>query len=256
MDISRTYIGLRDGGLSEDAVWAVMGNLNCESNLEPCRLQGDFQTGFPASRSYAEAVDSGIKSRETFATDAKGWGLAQWTYPSRKRALWDYAKARGRSIADLELQIAFLLKELQEDFTSLYRFLQQTTNMYEAIDRFCREFENPAVKNVNARYNAAKWLRDNAGNIPADPEPEPVTDDDGIVVPETWPPRTIDSHCEGFPEIKLMQALMLCQGYNVLVDGIWTDSLTRKLKAYQTDNTLTADGICGDNTWRRMGLNI
>ena len=251
MDIARTYVVLKSGGLTEDAVWAVMGNLNCESNLEPCRVQGDFQTGYPASRSYAEAVDSGVKSKETFATDAKGWGLAQWTYPSRKRALWEYAKAKGKSIADLELQLAFLLKELKEDFASLYRFLQSTTNMYEATDRFCREFENPAVKNVTVRYNSAKWLRENAvvNTAPTETHQEEAAPaEDGT----QWPPRMICIGMKGL-DVTLLQALLTLRGYRCAVSGEFTKETDRKLRQFQADsNDLMIDGIAGPLSWREI----
>ncbi|MBR0161964.1 MAG: peptidoglycan-binding protein [Oscillospiraceae bacterium] len=256
---TKIFLGLKAGGLTEEAVWAVMGNLNCESNLEPCRLQGDFQTGYPASRSYAEAVDSGIKSKESFATDAKGWGLAQWTYPSRKRALWEYAKAKNRSIGDLELQIAFLLKELKEDFASLYRFLQQTNNMYEATDRFCREFENPAVKNVSARYNSAKWLRVNAklSSVPTGtslPVGETSSTASGPPSPEgkAWPPRMICVGMKGL-DVTLLQTLLTLRGYSCSVSGEFTKETDKKLRQFQADSdSLMIDGIAGPLSWREL----
>ena len=42
---------------------------------------------------YTAAVDSG--SYTNFVRDSAGYGLAQWTYYSRKQALYDYAKAAG-----------------------------------------------------------------------------------------------------------------------------------------------------------------
>ena len=278
LDVSKCYYALKSGGLTDDAVWAVLGNLNCESNLEPCRLQGDFQNGYPASHTYAEMVDSGIKSKESFATDAKGWGLAQWTYPSRKRALWDYAKAKNRSIADLELQLAFLLKELKEDFSSLYRFLQTTNNMYEATDRFCREFENPAVKNVSARYSSAKWLQANtklsspqAGTqtggsatttTPSSPAPAAATIPQGLGAAVessqseqcavAWPPRMICVGMKGL-DVTLLQVLLTLRGYSCAVTGEFTKETDKKLRQFQADsNDLMIDGVCGPLSWGEL----
>ena len=87
--------------------------------------------------------------------------------------------------------------------------------------------------------------------------PKPDTDDDGMPIPETWPPRTIDkNHCTGWPEIKLAQALLSCHGYNVLVDGIFSDAMEEKVKDFQKANGLKADGICGrithDCLWQKF----
>ena len=60
---------------------------------------------------YTAAVDNG--SYTNFVHDKAGYGLAQWTYYSRKQALFDYAKAAAASIGDLNMQLAFLWQELQ-----------------------------------------------------------------------------------------------------------------------------------------------
>lgn len=55
---------------------------------------------------YTAAVDSGAYGN--FIHDSAGYGLAQWTYWSRKKTLYDHAKAAGVSIADMNMQLAFL----------------------------------------------------------------------------------------------------------------------------------------------------
>jgi long-subunit fatty acid transport protein len=37
-----------------------------------------------------------------------GYGLAQWTFWSRKQALLDFAKTAGKSIGDMTMQLDFL----------------------------------------------------------------------------------------------------------------------------------------------------
>ena len=39
-------------------------------------------------------VDNGTYSKESFVNDGAGYGLAQWTYSSRKKALYEYAKEK------------------------------------------------------------------------------------------------------------------------------------------------------------------
>lgn len=99
---------------------------------------------------------------------------------------------------------------------------------------------------------------------PESPEPEPTpapspaseeVDEEGMPIPKTWPPRTIDrEHCGGWPEIKLLQVLLLHHGYNVLTDGIWSAALTEKVKTFQRASGLQADGVVGKLTWIALGI--
>ena len=80
------YQALRAGGLSAAGACAMMGNMYCESLLKPNNVEdrctlGDFD--------YTNAVDMGTISRYQFKVDAYGYGLCQWTYPSRKADLYD-----------------------------------------------------------------------------------------------------------------------------------------------------------------------
>ena len=71
---------------------------------------------------------------------------------------------------------------------------------------------------------------------------------------ETWPPRVIDLHCSGWPEVWLLQALLKCHGLNVLVDGIFGDALSNKVKQWQKENGLTPDGAVGPMSWTSLGI--
>lgn len=79
----------------------LMGNLYAESALNPKNLQDSFQTrlGFN-DNSYTEAVDRGTYNG--FIHDTAGYGLAQWTYWTRKRDLYNYTANIKVSIGDLE----------------------------------------------------------------------------------------------------------------------------------------------------------
>ena len=137
----------------------------------------------------------------------------------------------------------------------MLQFLKTTDSISEATDRICREYERPAVNNVDARYQAALRIRceiDLSGS--AEPAPEPSKPEEPAEEPkiETWPPRTIDEHCSGWAEVWLLQALLKCRGYNVLVDGIFGDALTHKVKQYQTEHNLSADGVVGKGTWSSL----
>lgn len=121
----------------------MMGNLNAESSLRPNNLQNSFEKklGYTDDE-YIAAVDNGTYTN--FVYDGAGVGLAQWTYHSRKKALLDFAKARGKSIGDLTLQLDFLWKELTESYSTLLKLLQTTDSVEEASTAVLTKYERPA----------------------------------------------------------------------------------------------------------------
>jgi peptidoglycan hydrolase-like protein with peptidoglycan-binding domain len=233
----------------------MLGNLECESNCEPYRVQGDYQASRAISKAYVNAIENGTQDRERFATDQKGFGLAQWTYPQRKRNMWDLWKASIHRIDDVDFQVWFAYTELIKEYSSLLSFLKTTNDIQTACDRICREYERPAVNNVQARYEAALRIRkelDLTGTavVSESATTEPETAEEPKI--ETWPPRVIDDHCTGWPEVWLLQSLLKCRGYNVLVDGIWGSLLTDKVKQFQRDHQLDADGAVGPMSWAKL----
>ena len=145
MSAQSIYTMLRQAGMTHAGACGMLGNMDCESNVEPYRLQGDFTGDRIKSWVYVNDVDLGNMSREKFANDSKGYGLCQWTFHSRKAALYDYAKACGVSIADEEMQVKFAIRELQKDFPELWTLLCTTDSMQKASDGICKKFENPAA---------------------------------------------------------------------------------------------------------------
>jgi len=121
-----------------------------------------------------------------------------------------------------------------------------------ACMRICREYERPAVNNVQARYEAALRIRaelDLSGqSTVGQVKPEP-TEEQKI---ETWPPRVVDEHCTGWPEVWLLQSILKCRGYNVLIDGIWGSVLTDKVKQFQQENGLDPDACVGPISWAKL----
>lgn len=249
------YNLLRGYGLSEAGALGMLGNWECESGCEPYRVQGDYQASRAISKAYVNAIETGVSDRERFATDQKGFGLAQWTYPQRKRNMWDLWKASIHCIDDVDFQVWFAYTELLKEYSELLQFLKTSEAIYDCCDRICREYERPAVNNVDARYQAALRIRreiDLSGS--AEPAPEPSKPEEPAEEPkiETWPPRTIDEHCSGWAEVWLLQALLKCHGYNVLVDGIFGESLTHKVKQFQSENGLDPDGAVGNMSWAKL----
>lgn len=231
-------------GLTHAGTLGLLGNLQAESGCEACRLQGDYDLTRSRSKAYAEKVDSGEMSVHIFSRDAQGWGLAQWTYWSRKEALYYFCRGRGKSIADEMCQAQFIVKELRDDYPQLLKYLSSTDEMFTATKRVCEEYERPAINNVQARYAMAKSIEAELAASPAD-ETKPTKE-------TYWPPRTIDARCSKWPEVWLLQAALKCHGYNTEHDGVFNESLSNKVKEFQTKSGLDADGAVGPMTWKKL----
>jgi hypothetical protein len=146
-------------GLSDNTIAGIMANLRAESGLNPTNLQNSYESklGF-TDASYTAAVDSG--KYNNFVHDKAGYGLVQWTYWSLKQALLNYAKSKGKSIGDMNMQLDFLVKQLSEDYPSTWAKMTSASSPEEASTIMLKEFERPAVLNTNARAGYAKQYYD------------------------------------------------------------------------------------------------
>ena len=143
-------------GLSEYGCAGLMGNLYAESALNPYNLQGAYNKKFNMSdEEYTIAVDSG--EYQDFIRDSAGYGLAQWTYWTRKRNLYNYAKDCDKSIGDLEMQLDFLYKELTENYKSVWSTLQSATSVLEASNMVLFNFERPANQDESVQQERASF---------------------------------------------------------------------------------------------------
>ena len=142
-------------GLNAYAAAGLMGNLYAESGLNANNLQNSYSKKFNMSDAeYTAAVDNG--SYTNFAHDKAGYGLAQWTYYSRKQALFDYAKAAAASIGDLNMQLAFLWQELQ-GYKSVMKVLKAATSVRAASDSVLTGYEKPADQSEAVQKKRAEY---------------------------------------------------------------------------------------------------
>lgn len=146
---------LKERGLNDFAIAGIMGNLKAESSLNPANLQNVYEKklGF-TDATYTAAVDNG--SYNDFVKDKAGYGLAQWTHWSRKRKLLDYAKNAGTSIGDLNMQLEFLWRELQE-YEAVMNTLHAASSVLEASNAILLKFERPADQSENAQKKRAAY---------------------------------------------------------------------------------------------------
>ena len=143
-------------GLSPAGAAGLMGNLYAESGLNPKNLQNTYEKklGY-TDAAYTAAVDSG--AYDNFIHDSAGYGLAQWTFWSRKQNLLNFAKAAGKSIGDLDMQLDFLFEELSTGYKSVLSTLKTATAVRTASDSVLLNFERPADQSEAVKTKRAKY---------------------------------------------------------------------------------------------------
>lgn len=229
---------LCEAGCTPTGALALMGNWELESGLEACRLEGDFSSDHYPSHLYADRVDNGLMSEDTFCHDAKGWGLAQWTWWSRKQNLLRFCRERSVSIANTEAQVDFAVHELETSYPAIWDYLCNVSpeHLHTAVDMVCRQYERPAYNNVEARYNAALRIKD---ELKAEGE-------------TYWPPRVLCMGMKG-ADVSVLQSLLVAHGYDAgKIDGVFGEMTEAAVRAYQRDNNLCVDGIAGNMTFSAL----
>lgn len=242
------YERLRKAGCTPTGALALMGNWQCESGLESCRVQGDFQTDRLKSKDYASRIDNGRVSDEEWCRDGKGWGLAQWTFWSRKQDLLTFCRRNSISVANEEAQVDFAVNELRTQYKALWADLTTCgeEDLYKMVELVCKQYERPAYNNVQERANAAVAIRNELKG-----ETPPKTDEPATPF---WPPRVLCTGMTG-ADVQLLQALLLCHDYNPGgCSGIFDNRTKNMVLAYQAENGLTQDGIAGPLTFKALGV--
>lgn len=156
-DEEKIWNRLKDAGMNDCGAAGLMGNIYAESGLRPNNLQNSYNKKFNITdEEYTALVDG--NNYPDFVNDKAGYGLAQWTYWSRKQGLLSFVKARGCSIADLEAQLDYLMKELSEGYKSVLTTLRTARSVTEASNAVLMQFEKPkdqgeAVQKKRAEYS-------------------------------------------------------------------------------------------------------
>ena len=271
------YGALVRAGMTAAGACGLMGNMQAESGMK----SNIVQRGMTAlsDGEYTRRADAGELD---FICDGAGYGLCQWTYWSRKQALLRFARERGVSVGDEGMQVEFCLSELCGEYPALRRFLCETQDVRAAAERVCREYERPAVNNVDARAAYAARFADMAaregwGNnlLPKGTRPqaavavskadsplykgaegaEKAESADGAKGAEEagsaeayWPPRMI---CEGMSgsDVAAAQALLRARGIECPAAGVFDAQTRAAVLTFQVRRGLDRDGIAGGMTW-------
>lgn len=243
----------RSLGVTKEGMCAILANVQAESVFDPTNLEdtANYKLGV-SDATYTKQVDDGTYTR--FVNDGYGYGLAQWTFWSRKQKFYNYAKSRGKSIGDLKLQTDFLFYEIKSDFNGIWQMLLTSHDLYACTKELLYKWENPFEKteNMKLRYSYAQgWLHtiEDEDTEPSGDEsvPDPVNPEPSL----KFNIRMIDMNMEG-PDVKLAQAALICWGYNILVTGIFGKEMDEKVRDFQKRSGLSVDGVIGPMTWKAL----
>lgn len=148
-------------------VAGLMGNLYAESSLIPGRVENDFTSGYTVSQEYTNKLNNGQVTREEFRNNTvppqisgygPGYGLAQWTYYTRKYNYYDFfTEGQHGQAGSVEFDTWFLIWELQTDFSSVYNTLVNATSVRQASDKVLHDFENPAEQGTSVEIVRAGY---------------------------------------------------------------------------------------------------
>ena len=241
------YAKLIAAGLTHEGACGLMGNMQAESGMKSNIAQRGM-TALSDEEYTAAAAEWPVK----FIHDGVGYGLCQWTYWSRKQALFNFAQERGASVGDEGMQVEFCISELKNDYPGLWALLCSVTDIYTAASEVCTVYERPAVNNITVRAGYANQISNRAKRegwgsaaegSPADKEAE------GTEV--YWPPRVI---CEGMSgdDVAVAQAILKARGGDVVITGDFDARFKNRVMQWQNFSGLAADGIIGAATWAAL----
>lgn len=169
---------------NEYGVAGLMGNLYAESSLFPGRVQGDFSAGYANSVAYTQQLNSGQIAENTFVYNGPGgggYGLAQWTFYSRKQNYWNFWHTYQHGNAGtVQFECWFLLWELQNEYSGVYNALRNATSVRQASDVVLHQFENPEVQTEAVEIQRAGYgqnLYNEYSGSPPGPGPGPEPGD-------------------------------------------------------------------------------
>ena len=155
MNEQRIFDFFAGKGFTAAGIFGMLGNIRDESGGNPRNLQNSYEKklGY-TDDSYTDAVDAG--TYKNFVHDAAGYGLAQWTYSTRKENLLKFARNQGDSIGDFDMQLAFMYQELR-GYKTLFAILTTTDSIREASDAFMTQYERPADQSEKAKRRRASY---------------------------------------------------------------------------------------------------
>lgn len=167
-NVRQIYDYFRSKGLTDAGVSGLLGNLQAESGIRSNNLQNSYEKKLAMPDViYTNAVNTGVYTKEQFVNDKAGYGLAQWTFWTRKEALYNYAMQVGHTIDSTEMQCQFLFKELCEKYKGVLNVLVSSNDIRECSNMVLMNFEKPKDQSINVqnkRYEYSVGIYNNCCN--------------------------------------------------------------------------------------------
>lgn len=153
-------------GYRPEAAAGILGNIRAESHFRPDNLQNTYEKILGMTdKEYTEAINSEAYSYQQFINDHAGYGLAQWTFKTRKAELYKWCFP---DIGSLEKQCDYLLKEI--GWYSALQAILKTGSVRECSDAVLHLYEAPGDQSETIelrRYGYAKEIFDKYAGEPA-----------------------------------------------------------------------------------------
>jgi len=91
----------------QDAIWIYLTKVLGIAPLQAAAIMGNIsvETGNFASTT----VENNLTNYNYAIRDGVGYGLLQWTYPSRKEGLLNFANETGGSVGDYDVQLNYMV---------------------------------------------------------------------------------------------------------------------------------------------------
>lgn len=158
----QTWNYLKGKGIPAPGIAGLMGNIKHESGFQFNNVENLLEKKLGTTDDkYTEDIDKGAISKEEFMRPLGkqyGYGLVQWTYPTRKEGLYDTVKANNASIADPKSQLDWLWEELNNSYPTTLEKMKTSSSVREVSDYVLTNFEAPADQGASVqqtRYNSA-----------------------------------------------------------------------------------------------------
>ena len=151
----KAYSEFIKSGMTPQGASGMLGNIYAESGMIANRVEilclkriKEYYGTTYTDETYTTAVNNGKITRAQFLNPLPskqyGYGAIQWTSPNRKAGLYDRTVAKGKSIADEDEQISYIIYELKNSYPSVWKVLTTATTIKEASDKVLKDFESPA----------------------------------------------------------------------------------------------------------------
>ena len=140
--------------MTDEGIAGLMGNLYAESRMIAAMYDSSKHSVIGlTNKEYVKQTLSG--QYKNFVNDNVGFGIAQWSFWTRKQALLNMC---GDRLGQLVCQLDYLATELQTGYSKILRTLQTSHDIYTCTVRVMAEFigakdQSTSAKNLRTSYS-------------------------------------------------------------------------------------------------------